>query len=67
MASRRTESRTQVAFRLPDVLLQRIDRHAQRLSDEHPGLTFTRVDVVMTLLTRALDQVETGAKQERKG
>jgi hypothetical protein len=55
---------TQVAFRLPDALLARLDRHAERLSKQHPGLEFTRVDVVRTLLTRALDDIEAG---ERKG
>jgi predicted DNA-binding protein len=59
------ESTTQVAFRLPDSLIARLDRHAERLSKEHPGLEFTRVDAVRTLLTVALDEVE--ASDKRKG
>lgn len=49
----------QVAFRLPKGLLERLDRHADRLAKQHPGLEFTRVDAVRTLLTRALDEIET--------
>jgi hypothetical protein len=59
------ESTTQVAFRLPDSLIARLDRHAERLSKEHPGLEFTRVDAVRTLLTVALDEAE--AAEKRKG
>jgi len=59
------EPTTQVAFRLPDSLIARLDRHAQRLSKEHPGLEFTRVDAVRTLLTIALDEAE--AAEKRKG
>jgi len=55
----------QVAFRLPARLLERLDRHAERLSKLHPGLEFTRVDAVRTLLTRALDEIEAG--DQRRG
>lgn len=55
----------QVAFRLPMALLERLDRHAKRLATQHPGLVFTRVDVVTTLLTQALDQIE-GTDKQRK-
>jgi hypothetical protein len=36
------EPTTQVAFRLPDSLIARLDRHVERMSKEHPGLDFTR-------------------------
>jgi hypothetical protein len=39
-------------------LIARLDRHVERMSQEHPGLDFTRVDAVRLLLTRALDQIE---------
>jgi hypothetical protein len=35
------------------------------LGKEHPGLDFTRVDAVRTLLTRALDEIE--AADKRRG
>ena len=54
---------TQAAFRLPDHLIARLDRHAERMSKEHPGLEFSRADAVRTLLTRALDEVELGDKR----
>ncbi len=40
------EPTTQVAFRLPDSLIARLDRHVERMTKEHPGLDFTRVDAV---------------------
>ncbi len=45
---------TQVAFRLPEELLARIDAEAQRLAAETPGWTPTRTDVVRILLERGL-------------
>jgi len=65
MAKERT---TQVAFRLPDSLIARLDRHVERMSKEHPGLDFSRADAVRSLLTRALDQIEgAGAPAKRGG
>ena len=60
------EPTTQVAFRLPDSLIKRLDQHVARMDADNPGLTFARVDAVRLLLTRALDQVE-GAKRGGKG
>jgi hypothetical protein len=60
------EPTTQVAFRLPDSLLTRLDRHVERMGKEHPGLDFSRADAMRSLLTRALDQIE-GAKRGGKG
>lgn len=56
------EASTQVAFRLADRLLLRIDRHAKRMSKDQRGVTYTRVDAVRDLLTRALKAVEHGAE-----
>lgn len=55
------EPTTQVAFRLADRLLSRVDRHAKKLSKEHPGIQFTRADAVRDLLTRALNASDQGA------
>jgi hypothetical protein len=52
------EPMTQVAFRLSDRLLARIDRHAKRMGKEQRGVEFTRADAVRDLLTRALDTIE---------
>ena len=52
------ERSTQVAVRLANRLLSRVDRHAKRLDKQHPGVEFTRADAVRDLLTRALDTVE---------
>jgi hypothetical protein len=59
------EPTTQVAFRLPESLLGRLDRHAARLARLHPGLEFTRVDALRTLLATALDEAE--ATEKRRG
>lgn len=51
------EPTTQVAFRLADRLLARVDRHAKRMSKENRGVEYTRVDAVRDLLARALDSL----------
>ena len=49
---------TQVAFRLEDELIERIDAYARRLAERTPGITYTRVDAARALLALALDVVE---------
>ena len=61
------EPTTQVAFRLPDSLIARLDRHVERMSQENPGLDFTRADAVRSLLTRALDQIEGASAPTKRG
>jgi hypothetical protein len=52
------EPTVQVAFRLPEKIVVRVDRHAKRLGKEQRGVTFTRSDAIRDLLVRALDLVE---------
>ncbi len=59
------DATTQLAFRLPNGLIARLDQHVARMDRDNPGLTFTRVDAVRSLLTRALDEIE--ARDKRKG
>ena len=61
------EPTTQVAFRLPDSLIARLDRHVERMTKEHPGLDFTRADAVRSLLTRALDEIEGPSAPTKRG
>jgi hypothetical protein len=61
------EPTTQVAFRLPDSLIARLDRHLERMAKEHPGLDFSRADAVRSLLTRALDQIEGTSGPTKRG
>jgi hypothetical protein len=61
------EPTTQVAFRLPDTLIARLDRHVERMTKEHPGLDFSRADAVRSLLTRALDQIEGPSAPAKRG
>ena len=46
---------TQLAVRLTDALLARVDAYTERLCQERPGITVTRADAVRNLLTEALD------------
>ena len=48
----------QVAFRLEPSLVARLDRHAKRMAERTPGLSYTRVDAVKALLTKALAEEE---------
>ena len=45
-------------IRFPEALLRRLDRHAEQLRREQPGVEITRSDVIRLLLGRALDAVE---------
>jgi metal-responsive CopG/Arc/MetJ family transcriptional regulator len=45
----------QIYVRLDDTLLSRIDRYAERLAAEQPGLKPTRSDAIRILLHKALD------------
>ncbi|MHB8419123.1 MAG: hypothetical protein ACYDCL_13685 [Myxococcales bacterium] len=60
-----TTNEKQVSFRLPADLVERIDAHAERLTEQSPGMTFTRADVVRMLLTRGMAEAEAGGKQKR--
>jgi len=52
------EPMTQIAVRLSDRLITRIDRHAKRLAKDARGVQFTRTDAIRDLLTQALDATE---------
>ncbi|MBT3218230.1 MAG: hypothetical protein HN348_04010 [Proteobacteria bacterium] len=48
----------QVAFRLPTELVERLDRHAERLRQKNPGIRVSRADAVRLLLWKALELVD---------
>lgn len=56
------ESKKQVAFRLPESLISRIDAFAERCERERPGLSVSRTEALVILLTRALDAEVDGAR-----
>jgi hypothetical protein len=60
------EKTIQLAFRLPESMVDRIDEHARRLTAANPGLGFVRVDAVRSLLGRALDEVEAETDGKRR-
>jgi hypothetical protein len=50
-----TEEKTaQIALRLPIALLDKIERYAESLRRQSPGLSLTRSDAMRMLLTRGL-------------
>ena len=58
-AVRDREATEQVAVRLSRSLLERVDRHLERLQGQVPGwVTVTRADAIRALLLDALDRVE---------
>lgn len=56
----------QVAFRLNEELLDRVDAYADQMTHETPGVEFSRVDAVRFLLTHALDELEKRSPQKRR-
>lgn len=53
-------------MRLPDSLIERLERYAERMRREQPGFAVSRTDVVRLLLTRAIDEVEHPTKSRRR-
>lgn len=51
---RRREAMSLYAFRLPDALIVDVDRVAQRLEAEQPGMAVTRAQAVRVLLLEAI-------------
>jgi hypothetical protein len=45
-----------VAFRLSLELLERVDAYAAKMTEQVPGVTFTRTDAVRALLSKALTE-----------
>jgi Arc/MetJ-type ribon-helix-helix transcriptional regulator len=55
-----------VAFRLPEEIITRLDRHLERMATQSPGLVLTRSDAVRVLLLKALDEAERLAEDGKK-
>ena len=57
------ERTEQVAVRLSESLLRRVDRHVERLTAQTPlGISVTRADAMRVLLHEALEAAETSGK-----
>ena len=57
----------QVVVRLTKAMADRLDTHAERLRAEMPGPTWSRSDVVRSLLANALDAADGAAPKGRRG
>lgn len=53
-----SDAQLMVAFRLAPDLIKRLDAHAARLTEQMPGASFTRTDVVRMLLLKGLEEAE---------
>lgn len=53
-----------VALRIPADLLERVDRHQERLRASVEGLRVTRSDAVRALLAAGLDAAENGGPRQ---
>lgn len=49
---------TQVAFRLDDEVIKRIDEYAKRLAGKTPGIQYSRTDAARALIVRGLDAAD---------
>ena len=58
MANDDDDDKVRVAFRWDADVVRRIDKYAERVRADMPGLTFTRTEAVRVLLEKALAQVE---------
>ena len=58
---------TNTAFRLPKDLIDRIDKHLERMGPELPGRVLTRSDAVRVLLLQALEVAEQTEKPKARG
>lgn len=57
------EKTVQMGLRLPQSLVEQIDRHAERLRKETGLLGVTRTDAATALLAKGLEAVEKGARK----
>lgn len=57
------EQQVQTAIRLPEALLERVDRLAESMSE--PGMRVTRADVLRLAAHRGVDQLEGERKRSR--
>ncbi len=51
-----------IPVRLPTEVVSRLDRLAERLRDERPGVTVSRSDAIRVALIRGLDGLEGGSR-----
>ncbi len=55
---RQIHETTSTSYRMPSVLLDRVDKYRDRLAREHPGMRTTRADAVRMLIEKGLEAVE---------
>lgn len=56
-----SDEKTQIAIRLADDLLARVDQYRSQVMTELPGHDFTRVDAIRVLIERGLTHAGLGA------
>jgi predicted DNA-binding protein len=61
MTTKDSEEQVQTAIRLPQSLLDRLDRLAEKMSQ--PGMKITRTEVLRLALFKGVDQLEAEGKK----
>ncbi len=61
----RTAKTKVITWRLPEDILERLDRHADRMTAASPGLSFTRSDAARVVLCKGLDTLEAEASKKK--
>lgn len=56
----------QIGVRMSKQLLERIDRHLERMRGQIAGMEFTRADAVRALVTERLDEIEAAESKTPK-
>jgi predicted transcriptional regulator len=57
------EQTVQTAVRVPESLLDRLDKIAERLRHQQPGIAFTRTEVLRLALNRGVELLENEGKK----
>ena len=63
MSDKHQEQQVQTAIRVPESLLERVDKIAEAMSQ--PGMRVTRADVLRLATYRGVEQIEVERKKSR--
>lgn len=66
MARDNENNDTQIVFRLPQSLLDRLDAYADKQRDSLPGSKFSRADALRVLISKGLEAAEAGAPKRKR-
>lgn len=59
--------RVQVAVRLPEDMVEKIDKYLETLQADNPGFNFSRTDVIRLLIDKGMVKVDEEAMEAKGG